>query len=657
LTHSKDPIKSGVPSYAVQEEFNRYSGYWWQPLEQVNAAQDSCTYRIVYEEIDDSGVDVTYITPSCTDDFGYDSYRYPKAGTANSKIHLRMLEITIFAENNKAPVITQKKMYRSFYELFSWYEYLVRGDWTPSGTHFWVQIFDRLQTRAVTLLLPLCYFVDPCLDSSESQESNPMVTFINEQVSTTWINSHNIMHFLKEADTKNISFITANEETGFLHLYLYKFSLSSCQFDSDGILKATLLSKVALTQGEWCVEDKDNVSIDQANHLVYFTAYKNPIESHLYACDYRSDQPTVNQKQLTTTGFSHTIAINQKCTLFITICSNLNTSYKTYLYEITNVAGLAVKQLAQIVNREETKALSSSIDGKHPMYNAMNTLLNLNLDSSLLSYATDETALVQSLFKPPQLFTFSVDSMSTKLYGMIYMPFNHKPGEQAPTLLYVYGGPKAQLVTNAYKSNKFSRLNMLALLGYCVVVCDSRGSDYRGLSFESHLNRRMGQVEISDQVAGLEYASGQFGCIDLKRVAIYGWSYGGYMALMGLSQRPDVFKVAIAGAPVTQWQLYDTAYTERYMGLPEENSEGYFKGSVLAWAKSFPDEENRLLIIHGMIDENVHFVHTRKLINALVKENKPYQLQIYPNERHGIRSPEASVHCDINFYSFLEQNL
>jgi dipeptidyl-peptidase 9 len=204
---------------------------------------------------------------------------------------------------------------------------------------------------------------------------------------------------------------------------------------------------------------------------------------------------------------------------------------------------------------------------------------------------------------------------------------------------------------------RYSRFNVLALLGYCVVVVDSRGSDYRGLEFESFINKRMGTVEISDQVKGLEAAANIYNCIDMKRVAIYGWSYGGYMSLMGLAQRPDIFKVSIAGAPVTTWNLYDTAYTERYMGIPDENKEAYYKGSVLKHAKQFPDEENRLLIIHGMIDENVHFVHTRVLIDALIKENKPYQLQIYPLERHGIRSPEASIHADINLFSFLEQNL
>ena len=98
VTNTVDPVKSGVPSYAVQEEFNRYTGYWWQPTEQINVDDASCTYRIVYEEIDDTGVDLTYITPSCEDEFGYDSYRYPKVGTPNSRIHLKMVEVTFFKD-------------------------------------------------------------------------------------------------------------------------------------------------------------------------------------------------------------------------------------------------------------------------------------------------------------------------------------------------------------------------------------------------------------------------------------------------------------------------------------------------------------------------------------------------------------------------------
>ena len=114
----------------------------------------------------------------------------------------------------------------------------------------------------------------------------------------------------------------------------------------------------------------------------------------------------------------------------------------------------------------------------------------------------------------------------------------------------------------------------------------------------------MGQLEIADQVEVLHWLAENTGYIDLKRVAVHGWSYGGYLSLMALAQRPDVFKLAIAGAPVTKWTLYDTGYTERYMDTPFNNPEGYEKGSVLSYVNCFPDEENRLLVIHGLMDEN-----------------------------------------------------
>lgn len=146
------------------------------------------------------------------------------------------------------------------------------------------------------------------------------------------------------------------------------------------------------------------------------------------------------------------------------------------------------------------------------------------------------------------------------------------------------------MVTNDYKFPRFLRLFLATRLGFSVVLIDGRGSSDRGVAFESYIKGRMGTVELEDQIAGLKYLSSNNKGVDLERVAITGWSYGGYLSLMALAQYPQFFKLAIAGAPVTQWELYDTAYTERYMGHPNENADGYHKGSVLAWADKFPDE-------------------------------------------------------------------
>lgn len=127
--------------------------------------------------------------------------------------------------------------------------------------------------------------------------------------------------------------------------------------------------------------------------------------------------------------------------------------------------------------------------------------------------------------------------------------------------------------------------------------------------------------------------------------------------LLNIFKNICMSQLAIAGAPVTSWNFYDTGYTERYMDLPQNNLHGYMAGSILTYVNKFPDEENRLLIIHGLIDENVHFYHTSQLINALVKIGKPYQLQVYPNERHSLRSLDASKHYETTLLSFLQNHL
>jgi len=213
------------------------------------------------------------------------------------------------------------------------------------------------------------------------------------------------------------------------------------------------------------------------------------------------------------------------------------------------------------------------------------------------------------------------------------------------------------VVANTFKGYRNLRNHILAAEGYCVVCIDSRGSHNRGAKFEGHIKNRMGTVEVQDQVDVLHQLAERLGMIDLRRVAVLGWSYGGYLSLMALAQRPDVFKLAVPGAPVVSWGLYDTGYTERYMDLPCRNPCGYEAGSVLSYANQFPSEPNRLLIFHGLMDENVHFFHTQQLISALIRAGKPYQLQVYPNERHSLRALESSEHYELTLLTFLNNYL
>lgn len=189
----------------------------------------------------------------------------------------------------------------------------------------------------------------------------------------------------------------------------------------------------------------------------------------------------------------------------------------------------------------------------------------------------------------PMIYTPKLSSGEI-VYAMVFKPHNFKLGVKYPTVLNVYGGPEVQTVSNTFKGMRQLRMHMLASQGYCVICIDSRGSRHRGIKFESHIHKRMGTVELADQVEVLKILSEALGYIDMDRVAIHGWSYGGYLSLMGLIQYPEVFKVSIAGAPVTSWEYYDTGYTERYMDLPENNREGYATGSVMNYIYMFPDE-------------------------------------------------------------------
>ena len=177
----------------------------------------------------------------------------------------------------------------------------------------------------------------------------------------------------------------------------------------------------------------------------------------------------------------------------------------------------------------------------------------------------------------------------------------------------------------------------------------------RGLAFEGALRHRMGSVEVDDQVAGVRWLVAQ-GIADPRRVGIYGWSYGGYMSALCLCKAPGVFRAAVAGAPVAHWDGYDTHYTERYMGTPASNPAGYRASAVMPYVGGLT-ARSRLLLVHGLIDENVHFRHTARLVNALNRARKRYDLLLFPDERHMPRKEEDRAYMEQRISDFLVEAL
>jgi dipeptidyl-peptidase 4 len=246
---------------------------------------------------------------------------------------------------------------------------------------------------------------------------------------------------------------------------------------------------------------------------------------------------------------------------------------------------------------------------------------------------------------PAPLFAaFPSTDGATTLFACLWRPDPTTHGEGPwPTVVSVYGGPHVQYVKNSWgRGGGDARARALQRDGFLVLRVDNRGSAERGTAFEGGIQEHMGSVEVEDQLRGVQWFAAK-GLVRLAGgVGVFGWSYGGYMTAMCLCKASAVFTVGVSGAPVTFWEGYDTCYTERYMSTPALNGDGYRDSSVLEHAHMLPASSN-LLLIHGMNDENVHFRHTARLVDALVAAGKRYDLLLLPSERHSVRSPAATA--------------
>ncbi len=228
----------------------------------------------------------------------------------------------------------------------------------------------------------------------------------------------------------------------------------------------------------------------------------------------------------------------------------------------------------------------------------------------------------------------------TELYSLLVRPRDFDPRKKYPVVLYVYGGPGSQLTADRWGAPVHNTYRYFADLGIAVFLIDNRGTWGRGHAFETAVHRRLGEVEVADQLAAVRWLKGH-GWVDPERIAVYGGSYGGYMTLLCMLKAPDVFKAGIAYAPVTDWRLYDTVYTERYMDTPQDNPQGYEASAPLSWADNLAGP---LLLVHGSMDNNVHFQNTLQLVGKLGAADKTFELMVYPHTRHGVRLSSFALH-------------
>lgn len=581
FSYDAGPILAGRPSQVIREEFKREQGFWWRPRNEYQVVDEPIEYQLLYEETDQSNVGIVRINSW---DGAIEEHRFPKAGTKNPISRLKIVKFTLTKSNQIVDTSTiDLPDLRSIYPD---YEYLLRAGWLGQKA-IWCQLLNRKQTHLVIVLISLVESFEPQIIF---EDCNDMF----------WIGSHDTLYFLNQprfdslplCPNREISFIWSSAESGHRHLYFVKTKIRTSQDDHPSF------SKKQLTEGQWEISEKD-LWVDEDDMLIYFCGLRDtPLENHLYVISYAdiigNDRHGLNQNssririhRLTEPNYSHSsVAFNPDCSMFINIQSNISTPPLGFVNLIVHNK----PQKKDHRRLPDSKRLASLLINtyNYPIFDTCH-LENLKSIGSKPSIMYDcQTDLLPGLAKP-ELFCCQLTS-GELIYGSVFKPEFMESGATYPTVLEIYGGPETQLISNNFMNLRQPLRHLLSSEGYVVVIIDCRGSGKRGQSFEAHTYRRMGQVEIADQIEVLQWLAKSTGYIDMTRVAISGWSYGGYLSLMALAQYPKVFKVAIAGAPVTSWHMYDTAYTERFMGLPSENPEGYFKGGVLNYAHLFPDE-------------------------------------------------------------------
>jgi dipeptidyl-peptidase-4 len=261
----------------------------------------------------------------------------------------------------------------------------------------------------------------------------------------------------------------------------------------------------------------------------------------------------------------------------------------------------------------------------------------------------DRRALDEFDVPPTEIVEFKGKD-GTSFYGRLIKPPGFDPSKKYPLLVDVYGGPHAQTVRNAWPGLGMDQV--FAQAGYVVWQMDNRGSANRGHAFETPVYRNLGAREVADQREGVEYLIAR-GFIDPQRIGVTGWSYGGFMTLNLLFNAGDLFHAGFAGAPVTNWLNYDTIYTERYMGKPDDNSEAYARTSLAPRARNLT---GRLMIAHNLEDDNVLFQNSAQMIAALESAGKRFELSLYTEKTHGVTGAQARQ-MEATMLDFFERNL
>ncbi|MFN4084175.1 MAG: DPP IV N-terminal domain-containing protein [Bacteroidia bacterium] len=387
---------------------------------------------------------------------------------------------------------------------------------------------------------------------------------------------------------KNNQFLWFSERDGYNHLYLFN-------------TRGELIKQV--TKGNYAVSDF--IGFDPKGEKIYYMAYS---DDGLNKYCYETELKTLKTKKITNQEGQHTVLIDEN-----------------YEYVIDQLTALNIPRRTTLM------------DTKGTIYGTLQNAINPLGEYKQVQY---------------KLFNILSTDKTTKLNCRMVLPMDFDSTKKYPVIVYVYGGPHAQMVTNSWLGGGDMWFYYMAQQGYIVFTLDNRGSANRGFEFESIIHRNLGKIEMEDQLAGVNYLK-TLKYVDPNRMGIFGWSFGGFMSTSLMTKTPDVFKVGVAGGPVIDWRMYEIMYTERYMDTPQENPDGYKEANLINYVKNL---KGKLLLIHGTNDDVVLWQHTLTYLKKCVDEGVLVDYFVYPGHAHNVLGPDRA-HLYKKITQYFKENL
>lgn len=612
-------IINGAVDWVYEEEFSMSQGFEWSPSGKFIAY-----YRFDESKVSEFSMDIyDGLYPK------KEQWKYPKAGEANSKVEIFVFNVysglglkpTDKSMNNIA--LQRVPLYSDASTEKDFDVYIPRFKWSNSDQILSIQRLNRHQNHWELLFyypwggsemplgveLPSNEKINSSIKSNKTQvrtsspaPRNPSFGELNlilSEKDDRYVEINDNLRFLPSGT----EFIYTSEKSGFNHVYIYDFIQKK---------------ERAVTQGNWQVNSI--LGYNPNNKRLFYTSTEaSTIEDHIYSIDLTGKNKLEILRSKTNTPLgeltgNESAFASPNCHWIYITQSDFATRPKFAWYLWSD------SYFEQHIDENYSMTMAEMLPGK--------------IEFGTLDRKTENGA------------------QSVKLNYWMLKPANFDPNKKYPLLMYEYGGPGNSICRNSY-NRYYIWFQHLASLGYVVACVDNRGTGNQGAEFKKCTYLKLGELEQLDQRFAAEYF-GQLPFIDKSRIGIWGWSFGGYLSSLCLTKSPDVFKMAIAVAPVTHWKFYDNIYTERYLRTPKENPDGYENNSPLNYTKNI---KGNYLIIHGTADDNVHFQNAAEMVNSLIKNGIEFDSEYYPNRNHGIGDLSARIHLFNKLTEYIQENL